>query len=169
MQRSCLNDLLLIFNLWCQLIGFIFFEWVISLCWNFQDNLISYIPFIWKSFIKIWNGSCAALVHLTWNDYCIIGRPPSHWHLLYIKSVPPSTHVHPGAPPSPFHFRPQCIFSLKEEIEKESLEHFKQVIKICPNRGHIFMNKLMNTWAAMLKTSTGSRVKVNKNIRAKCR
>ena len=59
---------LLIFNLPCQLWGVITFEWFISLCWNFQDNLISYIPFIWKSFIKIWDGSCPALVHLTWND-----------------------------------------------------------------------------------------------------
>ena len=29
-----------------------------------------------------------------------------------------------------------------EEGEKEALEHFKRVIKICPNRGHIFQNKL---------------------------
>ena len=34
--------------------------------------------------------------------------------------------------------RPQRIFSLQEEGEKEALEHFKQVIKICPNRGHNF-------------------------------
>ena len=41
----------------------------ISLCWNFQDNLISYIPFIWKRFIKIWDWSCpAVVVHMTWND-----------------------------------------------------------------------------------------------------
>ena len=43
-------------------------EWVISLCWNFQDSLISYIPFFCKIFIKIWDRSCTALVHLTWND-----------------------------------------------------------------------------------------------------
>ena len=66
--------------------------------------------------------------------------------------------MHPGAPPSPFQPRPLCIFSLQEEIEEEGLEHFKQVIKICPNRGHVFMNKLGNTWAAMLKTSTGSQL-----------
>ena len=59
---------LLIFNLLCKLWGVITFEWVFSLCWNFQDNLILYIPFIWNSFIKIWDGSCPALVHLTWND-----------------------------------------------------------------------------------------------------
>ena len=34
--------------------------------------------------------------------------------------------------------RPQRIFSLLEEGEKEALEHFKHVTKICPNRGHIF-------------------------------
>ena len=34
--------------------------------------------------------------------------------------------------------RPQRIFSLLEEGEKEALEHFKHVIKVCPNRGHIF-------------------------------
>ena len=52
-----------IFNLPCQLWVVITFERVISLCWNFQDNLISYIPFIWKSFIRIWDGSCFNL----WN------------------------------------------------------------------------------------------------------
>ena len=42
--------------------GVISFEQVISFCWNFQDNLVSYI--IKKSFIKIWDGSCPAfLVH----------------------------------------------------------------------------------------------------------
>ena len=34
--------------------------------------------------------------------------------------------------------RSQLIFSLSEEGEKEALEHFKHVIKVCPNRGHIF-------------------------------
>ena len=48
--------------------------------------------------------------------------------------------------------RPQRIFSLQEESEKEALEHFKHVIKICPNRGHIFKNKLANTWTVLLKT-----------------
>ena len=38
------------------------------MCWNFKDNLISYITFIWKSFINIWDGSCPALFQLTWND-----------------------------------------------------------------------------------------------------
>ena len=37
--------------------------------------------------------------------------------------------------------RPQRIFLLQEEVEKEALEHFKHVIKICLNRGHIFENK----------------------------
>ena len=69
MPPSFLNDLvLLIFNFWCQLRGVITFQWVISLRWNFQDNLISNIPFIWKSFIKIWGGSCPSLVHLSWDD-----------------------------------------------------------------------------------------------------
>ena len=57
-----------IFNLPCQLWGIITFERVISLCWNFQENLLSYVPFISKSFIKIWDRSCPALVHLTLND-----------------------------------------------------------------------------------------------------
>ena len=60
--------LLLIFNLPCQLWGVITFERVISLCWNSHDILISYIPFIWKSFIEIWDGSRTALAHLPWND-----------------------------------------------------------------------------------------------------
>ena len=66
--------------------------------------------------------------------------------------------MHPGAPLSPFQTHPQCTFSLQEEIEKEALENFKQVIKICPNRGHIFMNKLKNMWAAILEKSAGSRL-----------
>ena len=62
-----------IFNLPCQLWEAITFEWVNCLCWNFQDNLVSYIPFIWKSFIRIWDGSCPNL----WNfgpsdmEWCI--------------------------------------------------------------------------------------------------
>ena len=66
--------------------------------------------------------------------------------------------MHPGAPPSPFQPCPQRIFLLQEEIEKKALEHFKQVIKIFPNRGHVFLNNLENTWAAILKTPTGSRL-----------
>ena len=38
----------------CILWGVITFEWVMSLCWNFQDNLILYIPFIWKIFTNEW-------------------------------------------------------------------------------------------------------------------
>ena len=75
--------------------------------------------------------------------------------------------------------RPQRIFSLQEEGKKEALEHFRHVIKICPNRGHIFKNKLRNTWAAILKTPAVSGYKFtrlvcrakdknkNENIRAK--
>ena len=64
MHPRCPTPLvLLIFNLPCQLWGVIPFEWVISLCWNFENNLISYTPFIWKSFIRIWDGPCSNL----WN------------------------------------------------------------------------------------------------------
>ena len=45
-----------------------------------------------------------------------------------------------------FQPRPQRIFLLQEEGEKEAPEHFKYVIKICPNRGHIFQNKSTFTW-----------------------
>lgn len=40
------------------------------MCHNFfiTFNLILHIPFMWKSFIKIWGGSYSALVHLTRND-----------------------------------------------------------------------------------------------------
>ena len=65
------DPLVFTFNLLCKLWVVLNFEWIISLCWNFQDNLISYTPFIWKSFIKIWDRSCPTfenLVHLTWND-----------------------------------------------------------------------------------------------------
>ena len=48
--------------------------------------------------------------------------------------------------------RPQCIISQLEEREKKALKHFKHVIKFCLNRGHIFQNKLRNTWKAILKT-----------------
>ena len=54
---------------------------------------------------------------------------------------------------------PQLIFSLQEECEKEAMEHFTHVIKICPNRGHIFKNKLQNTWSVILKISAVSRLK----------
>ena len=48
--------------------------------------------------------------------------------------------------------RPQGIFLLQEESEKEALERFKHVITIRPNRGHIFKNKLANTWTVLPKT-----------------
>ena len=47
--------------------------------------------------------------------------------------------------------RPQHIFSLWEESGKEALE-IKYVIKICPNRGRIFQNKLRNIKTAIPKT-----------------
>ena len=87
MQPSCLNHLVLLtFNLWCQLRGVITFEWVINLCWNFQDNIISYIPFMWKSFIKILDGSCPALVHLTWNEPLFYFEGLQLWrHFLFLQ------------------------------------------------------------------------------------
>ena len=60
-----------IFYCSCQLRDVITFERVISLCLNFQDNLISYILSMCKSFIRICDGSCNnldILVHLTWNE-----------------------------------------------------------------------------------------------------
>ena len=33
-------------------------------------------------------------------------------------------------------------FCYKRKAKKEALEHLKHVIKISPNRGHIFQNKL---------------------------
>ena len=64
MHSSCLNPLVFsIFKLPCQLWHIITFEQVISLCWNFQDNLTSNISFTWKSFIRIWDGLCPKL----WN------------------------------------------------------------------------------------------------------
>ena len=86
LHPSCLTPLVLsIFNLPCQFWGVIIFERVISLCWNFQDHHISYIPLIWKGFIKIWDGSCLnfeILVPLTWNNpnawRSSIRKCPSH-------------------------------------------------------------------------------------------
>ena len=86
LHPSCLTPLVLsIFNLPCQFWGVIIFERVISLCWNFQDHHISYIPLIWKGFIKIWDGSCLnfeILVPLTWNNpnawKSSIRKCPSH-------------------------------------------------------------------------------------------
>ena len=48
---------------------------------------------------------------------------------------------------------PSHLFAIRGK-QKESLEHFKHVIKICPNRGHIFQKKLRNTWTAILKIFT---------------
>ena len=62
MHPSSLVPLVLsIFNFSCQLWGVVTFERVISFCWNIYDNLISYIPFIWKRFVKIRDGSCPNL------------------------------------------------------------------------------------------------------------
>ena len=36
--------------------------------------------------------------------------------------------------------------------------------KICPIRGHIFKNKLRNTWAAILKTSVVSGYKLTRLV-----
>ena len=49
--------------------------------------------------------------------------------------------------------RTQRIFSLQEEGENKALEHFKHVIKICPNKRHIFQNNLRNIWTTILKTA----------------
>ena len=70
-QAAWPAQFLSIFNILWQLRGVITFEQIISLCWDFQDIPISYILFIWKSFIRIWMGhvpTFATLVHLTWND-----------------------------------------------------------------------------------------------------
>ena len=56
--------------------------------------------------------------------------------------------------------RPQRTFSQLEEGKKEVQEDLKHVMKTCPNRGHIFKNKLQNTWTAILKTSAPLRFKV---------
>ena len=55
---------------------------------------------------------------------------------------------------------PAHLFAIKEEIEKEALEPFKHVITISPNRGHIFKNKLGNTWGAIMKKSTDSELRI---------
>ena len=57
---SCLPLVLSIFNLPCQLWRVIIFEFL-SVCAEIVHNLISYIPFIWESFIRIRNGSCPNL------------------------------------------------------------------------------------------------------------
>ena len=45
------------------------------------------------------------------------------------------------------------MVSLKKEGKKEALEQLKLVIKIFPNRGRIFQNKLRNMWATILMVS----------------
>ena len=45
-------------------------------------------------------------------------------------------------------------FAIQEEGTKEALEHFKHVIKIFSNIGHIFQNKLRNTLTAILNLLT---------------
>ena len=49
----------------------------------------------------------------------------------------------------------------KRRRQKEALEHFKHVIAIGPNRGHIFQNKLLNTLTAILKISALLRPEVS--------
>ena len=44
---------------------------------------------------------------------------------------------------------PAHLFPIRES-EKEALELLKRVVKICPNKGHNFQNKLWNTWTAIL-------------------
>ena len=86
MRSSCLTPfVLLIFNLTCQLWADITFERVTILCWHFLKNLISDIPFIWNSFIKIWDGSCPALVHFTWNDPIEAGNGIISKKSTYVK------------------------------------------------------------------------------------
>ena len=65
--------------------------------------------------------------------------------MLYTHDITTSTLVH---------------FSAARRKQKEDLEHFKHVIKICPNRGHIFQNELRNKWMAILKTLAGLLLKV---------
>ena len=48
---------------------------------------------------------------------------------------------------------PSASISYNRKAKKEALEHFRDVIKICSNREHIFQNKLRNTWAVILRTS----------------
>ena len=45
------------------------------------------------------------------------------------------------------------MVSLKKEGKKEALEQLKLVVKVLPNRGHIFQNKLRNMWASILMVS----------------
>ena len=75
------------------------FEQAISLCLNFQDNLISYIPFIWKSFIRIWDESCSNLWNFGPFD---MQRPTSNigkWDFLStIFQCPKSHHLEYCAP-----------------------------------------------------------------------
>ena len=44
----------------------------------------------------------------------------------------------------PYNLVPSASFCYKRKSKKEALEHFKHVVKICPNRGHMFQNKLQN-------------------------
>ena len=39
------------------------------------------------------------------------------------------------------------------EPEKEALEYLRTVLKVCPNRGNFFQNKLQNAWTAIPKTA----------------
>ena len=55
---------------------------------------------------------------------------------------------------------PSTAFRYKGVGEKEVLEHFTHVIKICPNKRLVFKNKLQNTWAAILKTSSLSMLNI---------
>ena len=54
-----------IFHLPCQLWGVLTFGWV---CADIFKIILSHIYLSSRSFIKIWDGSCPALVHLTWNN-----------------------------------------------------------------------------------------------------
>ena len=86
MHPSLLTPLVLsIFISPGQLWGVITLERVISLCWNFQGNLMSYIHFIWKKFHQnlrwvmsqplkfwsIWHGMAPLLFYIVVKNFTI--------------------------------------------------------------------------------------------------
>ena len=73
MQPSCLSLVLSIFSLPCQLWCVITFEWVISLCWTFQDDFIPYTD------------------HLRWvmsQPFGLIEWPFQNWGPISVKNAP---------------------------------------------------------------------------------
>ena len=78
------------------------------------------------------------LTLLLLGTFCILSMSSHPFRCIQMHPLPHSNLL------------PSTSFRCKRKVKKRPWN--------TSNRGHIFMNKLGNTWAAILKTSTGSRL-----------